>query len=107
MKAVPRNCSTRRPGGTAVGAHAALFHHHVALFVELAHDRILEAIRLQRRPELKLVRRQRVHVSGLVVAGEGVQADAAVALDDLAELVLDDVLVGIFDGRLPGFLEAA
>ena len=91
--------------GTAVGAHAALFHHHVALLVELAHHRMQQAVRLQRGPQLELVRRHGVHVAGLVVVGEGVHAHAAVALDDFAELVVDDVLVGGLDRILPGLLQ--
>ncbi len=93
------------PSRTAVGAHAALFHHHVALFVELAHHRMHHPVRLQRRPKLDLVRRQRVHVGGFVIAGERVHAHAAVAFHDLAELVFHHVFVGRRDGVLPGFFQ--
>ena len=92
-------------GGTAVGTHAALFHDHVALFVELAHHGMHHAIRLERGPQLDLIRRHGVHVGSFVVVGEGVHADTAVALDDFAELVRHDVLVGFLDRILPGFLQ--
>ena len=39
--------------GRALGAHAALFHHDVALFVELAKDRMEKALRLEIRPQLE------------------------------------------------------
>ena len=71
----------------AVGAHATLFDHHVALGVELAHDGIDEALALEVGPELELVARHLVEVGGDVVAGRGVEAGATVLLDDVAEFV--------------------
>ena len=54
----------------ALGAHAPLFVNDVALFVELAEDRVEEALGVEIRPELHAIRRQRVEVDGLVVVGE-------------------------------------
>ena len=92
-------------GRIAVGAHAALFHHHVALLVELAQHRIGEAVRFDGGPQLNHVRRHGVHVAGVVIAGAGVHAHAAVTLDNLAELVLDDELVGGRHGVFPLLLQ--
>jgi len=61
-------------GGLAF-AHAALLHDHVFFLVELTEDRVREAVVLERRPRLELVRRQRVDVHRLIERGEGVQAE--------------------------------
>ena len=91
--------------GIAVGAHAALFDDDVALFVELAHDGMQEALGFEIGPEFEAVRREGVEVIGLVVAGVGVHALAAFALDDLAKFVGLDVFVGFRDGVFPGFFK--
>src|SRR6516225_3852087 len=93
------------PRGFAVGSHTALLHYDVAFLVKLTHHRIAEAVALNSGPELDHVRRHRVHVGRLVVARAGVHTYSAVALDDLAELVLDDELVRSGDRVLPGFLQ--
>ena len=95
----------KAPGGSAVGTHAPLFHDDVALFVEVTHYGISEAVGLDRRPKLNHVGGHRVHVAGFVVGGKGVHADSAMALDDFAKLVLDDKLVGGGDSVLPFLLE--
>ena len=41
--------------GIAVGPHAALFHHDIALFVELAHHGMEKALRFEIGPELKAI----------------------------------------------------
>src|SRR5579885_1347203 len=64
-----------------------------------------EAFGLEVGPKLKLVHRHGVHVVGGVPVGLGVQAFAAGALDDLAELVGDDELVGLGDGVFPDLLQ--
>ena len=71
--------------GIAVGAHAALFNHHIALLVELAHDRMQEALRFEVGPKFQPVFRKRVVIFGLVFAGRSVQAFGAVAFENLRE----------------------
>ena len=89
----------------ALGAHAALFEDDVALLVELAHHRCEIALGLEVRPQLEAVGGEGEEVAGLVRVREGVQADAALAVDDLAELVLDHERVGLGDPVPPRLLE--
>ena len=79
--------------GVGVGAHAALFDHHVALLVELARHGVGEAAALELGPELEAVLGHGPEVLGVVEPGLGVQAVRAVALGDIGELVGDDVFV--------------
>ncbi len=81
--------------GATLGAHAPLFLNHVALAVELAQHRIEETLAFQVREQLELVGRQRVAVDRVIGTGRGVQPDPAVAVDDLAELVLGDEIAGL------------
>ncbi len=55
--------------GIAVGSHAALLDHHVALFVELTHHRMKEAFRFQIGPKLQAVFRKGIVIFRLVFAG--------------------------------------
>ncbi len=78
-----------------VGAHAALLGHRpVLLRVELAHHRRRHAGPLEVGPQLEAIAREAVIVLGLIHPGGGVQADAAVLLDDLAELIAHHELAG-------------
>ena len=88
--------------GRALCAKAPFFHDDIPLFVELAKHGIEESRRLEVGPELDFVRRQRVEIDRLIGARRCVHADAARAIDDLAELVLLDERVG----RLLGVLES-
>jgi len=90
---------------TAFRAHAALFVNDFALFVELAEDRVEETLGVEIGPELHAIRRQRVKVRGLVGVREGVHADGAGAVDDLAELVRHYEFLRVVDGGLPRFVE--
>ena len=89
----------------ALGAHPPLLVDDVALLVEVAHHRLQVALRLEVGPELQPVGGEGEEVAGLVGVGEGVQAHAALAVDDLAELVLHHVGVGLGDPVLPRLLE--
>ena len=91
--------------GVAVGAQSALFDHHVAFFIKLAHHRVQETLGFEVGPEFEAIRREGVEVVGFIVAGIGVHALAALALDDLAKFVGLDVFLGFVDGVLPCFLE--
>ena len=73
-------------------AHAALLEDDVALRVELAEDRVEEAVRLHPHPELELVRRHRDEVTGHVFVGERVHPGASGGRVDPVELVLDQDL---------------
>src|SRR5258708_5269279 len=91
--------STAQVGGRrALRAHATLFVNDVALFVELAEDRVEEALGVEIGPELHTVRRQRVEVDGGIGVGAGIHADGAGAVDNLAELVRHDELLRLVDG---------
>src|SRR5208283_4702716 len=92
-------------GGIAVGAQAALFDYHVALFIELAQHGMKKTLGLQIGPQLQPIRGQRVVIGGLVVIGEGVEILAAALLDDLAKLVGHNIFVGFGNGVLPAFFE--
>ena len=90
---------------TALDAHPPLFHHHVALFVELAQERRAPALRLQVGPELEAVRRHGEKVCGDVRRGERIESDAAGRFHDLRELVRLDELVRFGDGIAPRLLQ--
>ncbi len=64
-----------------------------------------EAFGLEVGPEFELVDRKRVHVIGAVPRGLRVEAFAAGAFDDLAELVGDDIFVRFGDGVFPHLLQ--
>ena len=85
-------------GRLALRPHPPLFDDDVALLVELAEDRLREALGLEVGEELEFVGGQRVVVGGGVGAGAGVETDAALARDQLVELVRLDVLLrrGLF-----------
>ncbi len=89
------------------GAHAALFAHHVALFIELAEYRLGEALGFQQEPELDAVGGEAVEILGGIDAGFRVHAHAAVFVDDLGNCVGDHVGIGFVDGRFQvGFQSA-
>jgi len=77
-------------GGGALGAEAALLVDDVALGVELAEDRVVEAVGLHPGPELELVGGDVDEVEGEVAGREGVHARSALGGVDLVELVVDD-----------------
>ena len=89
----------------ALDPHTPFFDDDVPLLVELAQDWVEETVGLQREPELQFVRRQAVEVSGGVRGGTGIEAHRARLLQDLAEVVVDDVLIGFFLCLLQRFLE--
>ena len=91
--------------GVRVGAHAPLFHHHVALLVELARHHVGQPAALQPRPKLQAVLRHRPEVLRFVQPGFGVQAVGAVALGHLGELVGNDVLVRLGLGLNEGLFQ--
>ena len=82
-----------RPIGVGVDAHAALFLHHVALLVELALDRMRDALALEVGPKLKPVGGHASRSTASSLLGRGIQIDSAVLLGDLGELVGDDILL--------------
>ena len=69
--------------------HPPLLEHHVALGIELAEDRVQDAVRLHPHPQLQLVGRHGDEVGGHVLGREGVHARAARPAVDPVELVLD------------------
>ena len=79
--------------GVGVDAHAPLFLDDVALLVELALDRVADALALKIGPELEAVRRHAPEVLRRVFGGGCVDADCAVLFGDCGELVGDDVLL--------------
>ena len=81
------------PDGVGVGAHAPLFHYHVALLVEFARNNIVQPPALEPRPQFQPVFRHRPEILGLVEPRLGIQSVCAVALRHLGELVRDDVLL--------------
>ena len=93
------------PARAAIGAQAALFHDDVALFVKLAENRVEEPIGFEASPELDLIRWQGVKVNGGIGAGGGIQAHAAFAIDNFAELVLDHELIGLLLSLFPGLFQ--
>ncbi len=105
MKAVARNCSTMRPLGVGVDAHAALFLDDVALLIELAGDGMADATALQVGPEFEPVGGHAPEVLGGVFAGGSVEADGAVLLGQFGELVGDDVFLGCRLGVLEDLLQ--
>ncbi len=86
-------------------AHAALFAHHFALLIELAENGIVEALRFQQEPQLQPVAREIVEIFRGVLAGSGVQSDAAVFLDELRIGIGDHVAVGLVHGGLELLLQ--
>src|SRR5271157_530864 len=107
-----RECLFRKllkqsPEGVAVDAHAALFDHHVALFIKLPHHGMLEALRFEIGPQFEAIDGERVEVLGLVPTGGGVHVLASFAFDDLAKLVAvrRGELVGGRNRVLPGLFE--
>src|SRR5437763_1638915 len=80
--------------GIAVRAQASLFDDYIALFVKLTHHRMKESFRFQISPQFKPVLGQRVVVIGLVFGSVGVHVFAAVLLDNFAEFIGFDELVG-------------
>ena len=90
--------------GVALGAHAPLFGHDIALFVELAEDGMKEALGLEVGPQFEAIRGKRVKVRRLIRCGERVHADGAGAIHDLAELVRDDILLRLVHRPLPRLL---
>src|SRR5690349_18442885 len=70
-----------------VCAHAPLFVYYVALGIELAEDGICNSVGFKKRPDLKLIGRQRQEVIGGVRAGGCVEADPAKALIRLRNFV--------------------
>ncbi len=67
---------------TRFDAHAVLFQHHLALFVELAEHRPQEALRFHQEPKLRPVGRQAVVILGGIERSAGVHARAPVGFDD-------------------------
>ena len=86
--------------GIGVGAHAPLFHHHIALFVELARNRMAETAALHIRPQLQPVRRHAPEVLRRIKTGGCVDARRAVLLGNLSELVRNDVLLRVLLRRV-------
>ena len=82
-----------RPTGDGVDAHAALFLDDVALLVELALDRVADALAFEVGPEFEAVGWHAPEVLRGVFGGRCVDADCAVLFGDLGELVRDDVLL--------------
>jgi hypothetical protein len=76
--------------GARVDAHAALFHDHVTLGVELAEDRMRHPVRLEHEPQLRAVRGELDEVERRLVRRHRIQALRAVARQDLIELVRHD-----------------
>src|SRR5437660_676729 len=89
----------------AFGAEPPLLGDDIALFVEFAENGMEEALRLEERPQLEAIRRQRIEVDSLVGIREGVDADAARLIEDSREFLRDDVLVRGFDRVFPRFFE--
>ena len=92
-------------GRVGIGSHAALFHHHIALLVKLAHHRMGEAFGFEIGPQFKTVDRHGVKINRLIVGGERVQPDPTLALHNLVESALDDILVSPGDGIFPRLFE--
>ncbi len=92
------SASANCPCGTRFHAHAPLFAHHVAFFIELAKHRIVEALRLQQKPQFQAIAREVVKVIGGVFAGSRIQSHAAVGLDQLGIRIRDHIAVGLFHG---------
>ena len=92
--------------GGGVDAHATLFLNDVALLVELALDGLADALAFEIGPELETVGGHAPEVLGGVFGGRGVDADGAVLLGDVGELIGDDELLRFGLGVLEGFLEA-
>src|SRR5215469_3336012 len=85
----------------AIGAHAPLFRHYIALLVELAHHRVQEALRFQKGPQLNAICGERVEVDGLIVRGSGVHSDLTLLIEHLGKGVIDHVFVRLFGCVLP------
>ena len=93
------------PDGIGVGAHAPLFHHHVALFVELARHRMTDAAALHIRPELEPVCRHAPEIFRGIQGGGGIDAGRTVLLGNLRELVGNYVLLRILLRRVEGLTQ--
>jgi hypothetical protein len=91
--------------GVGVNAHAALLLDDVALLIELAGYGMADAAALHIGPELQAVGGHAPEVLRRVFAGRGVEADGAVLLGEVGELVGDDVLLGFRLRIVEGFLE--
>ena len=89
----------------AIRAHAALFDHHIAFFIKLAHYRLRETRRFKIGPKLQPIGGQRIEIIGFVVIGAGVDVLASVALKNFGELLGDDVFLRLGNRILPGFLQ--
>ncbi len=76
--------------GVALRAHPALFHHHVALFVELTQNRLVVALRFQEEPQLGGVRGEAEEILGQVGRSGGVEAAPAGGLDRQAKFIRHD-----------------
>ena len=81
--------------GIGIDAHAPLFHHHVALLVELAGDDVGQAARFHPRPQLQPVFRHRPEVLRIVERRLRIQIVRAIGFGNLSELVGDDVFLGL------------
>jgi hypothetical protein len=78
---------------------------HVALAVELAEDRVRQAVGLEPGPQLEAVLRQAHEVAGQVLVRERVERLAAVARVDLVQLLLHDRRALLLDERVEAPLQ--
>ncbi len=97
----------QQPRWGAVDAEPSLLVDHVALAVELAEDRVAQAVGFHPEPELQLVGRDIDEIDGEILAGARVHSRRALPLVDAVEVVLDNQIallgqecVEIVDQRL-------
>ena len=86
-------------------AHAALLPNHIALLVEFAKHRIVEALRLQQEPQFQTVSGEIVEVVGGVFTRARVQTHAAVLFDQLRVGVRDHIAVSLLHGGFQRLLQ--
>ena len=91
--------------GVGVDAHAALFLHHVPLLVKLALHGASDASAFEVCPQLQPVRWHAPEVLRRVHGRRGVDADGAVLLCYLGELIWDDVLLRLGAGIVEHLLQ--
>src|SRR6202790_1066058 len=101
LKSRGRELLQQTPKRLAVHTHSPFLDDYVALLVKFAHDRVQESLRLQIGPQFQAVLGKRIMIGSLVVRRESIHSLAAIALDDLSELVGNDVLIRFLNGVLP------
>ena len=84
----------QQAAGAGLDPQASLFHHDVALRVELPQHRVADAVAVEDEPQLGAIGGQGEEVVGDVVAGRGVEALRPVLGEDAVQLVAHVVLAG-------------